>query len=69
MVAGIVFDHGSFKHMSCSIEASWGKIGMTEVRIYDREDLQKSANFSTKTFPNHDDSQMVMEKISQTGKR
>ena len=33
MVAGIVFDHDSFKHMSCSIEAVWGKMGMTEVRI------------------------------------
>ena len=28
---GIFFDDDDFEHMSCSIEASWGKIGMTEV--------------------------------------
>ena len=68
MVAGIVFDHSSFKHMSCSIEASWGKMGMTEVRIDGQEDLKK-AKSSAKTRSNHDGSQKVMEKISQVGKR
>ncbi len=30
---------------SCSIEASWGKIGMTEIRIYDFEELKKCVIF------------------------
>ena len=38
---GIFFDDDDFEHMSCSIEASWGKIGMTEIRIYDFEELKK----------------------------
>ena len=42
---GIFFDDDDFEHMSCSIEASWGKIGMTEVRIFDHEDLKKCEIF------------------------
>ena len=42
---GIFFDDDDFEHMSCSIEASWGKIGMTEVRICDHEDLKKCEIF------------------------
>ena len=38
---GIFFDDDDFEHMSCSIEASWGKMGMTEVRICDHRDLKK----------------------------
>ena len=37
---GIFFDDDDFEHMSCSIEASWGKIGMTEIRICDCKKLQ-----------------------------
>ena len=68
MVAGIVFDHGSFKHMFCNIDAGWSKMGMTEVRSCDYQNL-KSARFSAKIKSNHDDSEMTMEKIPQTGKR
>ena len=32
---GIFFDDDDFEHMSCSIDACWGKIGMTEIRICD----------------------------------
>ena len=42
---GIFFDDDDFEHMSCSIEASWGKIGMTEIRICDHEDLKKCEIF------------------------
>ena len=42
---GIFFDDDDFKHMSCSNEASWGKIGMTEIRIYDFEELKKCVIF------------------------
>ena len=42
---GIFFDDDDFEHMSCSIEASWGKIGMTEIRIYDFEELKKCVIF------------------------
>ena len=38
---GIFFDDDDFEHMSCSIEASWGKIGMTEIRICDHKELRK----------------------------
>ena len=38
---GIFFDDDDFEHMSCSIEASWDKIGMTEIRICDHGDLKK----------------------------
>ena len=38
---GICFDDDDFEHMSCSIEASWGKIGMTEIRICDHKELRK----------------------------
>ena len=37
---GIFFDDDDFEHMSCSIEACWGKIGMTEVRIFNYKDLK-----------------------------
>ena len=42
---GIFFDDDDFEHMSCSIDASWGKIGMTEIRIFDHRDLKKCENF------------------------
>ena len=42
---GIFFDDDDFEHMSCSIEASWGKRGMTEIRICDFEDLKKCEIF------------------------
>ena len=38
---GIFFDDDDFEHMSCSIDACWGKIGMTEIRISDYKDLKK----------------------------
>ena len=43
---GIFFDDDDFEHMSCRVAAEWGKIGMTEVRICDHEDLKKCAIFS-----------------------
>ena len=42
---GIFFDDDDFEHMSCSIEASWDKIGMTEIRICDHRELRKSNVF------------------------
>ena len=42
---GIFFDDDDFEHMSCSIEASWGKIGMTEIRICSNKDLKKCELF------------------------
>ena len=42
---GIFFDDDDFEHMSCSIEASWGKIGMTEVRICEQEELKRCGIF------------------------
>ena len=38
---GIFFDDDDFEHMSCSIEASWGKMGMTEIRICDQKELSQ----------------------------
>ena len=38
---GIFFDDDDFEHMSCSVDASWGKMGMTEVRICDHKDLKR----------------------------
>lgn len=38
---GIFFDDDDFEHMSFSVEACWGKIGMTEVRICDHKDMKK----------------------------
>ena len=38
---GIFFDDDDFEHMSCSVVASWGKIGMTEIRVCDHGELQK----------------------------
>ena len=38
---GIFFDDDDFEHMSCSIEASWGEIGMTEIRICDQKELSQ----------------------------
>ena len=43
---GILFDDDDFEHMSCSVEASWGKIGVTEVRIGDYEELKNCKIFS-----------------------
>ena len=42
---GIFFDDDDFEHMSCSIEANWGKIGMTEIRICSNKDLKKCEIF------------------------
>ena len=42
---GIFFDDDDFEHMSCSIEANWGKMGMREIRICDHEDLNKCEIF------------------------
>ena len=42
---GIFFDDDDFEHMSCSIEANWGKMGMTEIRICDHRELRKSDAF------------------------
>ena len=42
---GIFFDDDDFEHMSCSIEAKWGKMGMTEIRICGHEDLKKCEIF------------------------
>ena len=42
---GIFFDDDDFEHMSCSIVANWGKMGMTEIRICDHEDLNKCEIF------------------------
>ena len=42
---GIFFDDDDFEHMSCSVEASWGKIGMTESRCCDYNELKKSDVF------------------------
>ena len=44
---GIFFDDDDFEHMSCSIEASWGKIGMTEVRICDNKELKRVTIFAS----------------------
>ena len=43
---GIFFDDDDFEHMSCSIEASWGKIGMTEARIFDYKDFKLNSIIS-----------------------
>ena len=37
---GIFFDDDDFEHMSFSVETYWGKIGMTEVRIFNYKDLK-----------------------------
>lgn len=43
---GIFYDDDNFEHMSCSVVvANWGKIGMTEVRVCDHEDLKKCETF------------------------
>ena len=38
---GIFFDDDNFEHMSFSVEASWGEMGMTEVRICSHDELKK----------------------------
>ena len=38
---GIFFDDDDFEHMSCSIEASWGRFGMTEIRVCGHNELGK----------------------------
>ena len=43
---GIFFDDDDFEHMSCSIEASWGKIGVTEIRICDHKELKRVKIFA-----------------------
>ena len=42
---GIFFDDDDFEHMSCSIDARWGKNGMTEIRICDYENLKECELF------------------------
>ena len=38
---GIFFDDDNFEHMSFSVEAEWGEMGMTEVRICSHDELKK----------------------------
>ena len=38
---GIFFDDDNFEHMSFSVEANWGQMGLTEVRIYSHDELKK----------------------------
>ena len=38
---GIFFDDDNFEHMSCSIEAGWGEMGMTEIRVCGHNELGK----------------------------
>ena len=45
---GIFFDDDDFEHMSCSVDASWGETGMTEVRICNHKDLKKYNVFQSK---------------------
>ena len=42
---GIFFDDDNFEHMSFSVEASWGEMGLTEVRICDHEEAKKCKIF------------------------
>ena len=42
---GIFFDDDDFEHMSCSVVASWGKIGVTEIRICSNKNLKKCEIF------------------------
>ena len=42
---GIFFGDDDFEHMSCSIEASWGKTGMTEIRMCDYKNLKRCTIF------------------------
>ena len=42
---GIFFDDDDFEHMSCSVEASRGKIGMAEIRCCDYNELKRSDIF------------------------
>lgn len=42
---GIFFDDDDFEHMSYSEVVNWDKMGMTEVRICDHEDLKKCEIF------------------------
>ena len=42
---GIFFDDDNFEHMSFSVEAVWGEMGMTEVRICSHNDLKKCGIF------------------------
>ena len=43
---GIFFDDDDFEHMSCSIEACWGKMGMTEIRVCDYKVLERATVFA-----------------------
>lgn len=38
---GIFFDDDDFEHMSFSVEAAWGEMGLTEVRICSHDELKK----------------------------
>ena len=42
---GIFFDDDNFEHMACGIVADWSETGMTEVRIFDLEELKKCEIF------------------------
>ena len=37
---GIFFDDDNFEHMACGIVADWSETGMTEIRIYNYDDLK-----------------------------
>ena len=42
---GIFFDDDNFEHMSFSVEASWGEMGLTEVIICSYDELEKCGIF------------------------
>ena len=68
MVAGIFFDDESFTINTCSTKVEWVD-SVWQMPEFLRLKAGKSAYFSVKSGPDHDGSQMVMEKIPRTGKR
>ena len=68
MVAGIFFDDDSFTINTCSTKVEWVD-SVWQMPEFLGLEAWKSANFSVKSGSNHDRSQVVMEKIPQTGKR
>lgn len=63
MVAGIFFDDESFTINTCSTEVEWVD-SVQQMSEFLGLEAWKSANFSVKSGPNYDRSQMVMEKSS-----
>ena len=62
---GIFFSNNNFNHIANSIEAAWGEMGVTKVRICSYNDL-KSAIFPVQSQENHDHSQIIIAKTSRT---